>query len=225
MNRCYAFSRCQFIRCPPRHLAVEDLLTQLLRCYTPTVCRIIQCWRTPLQNLTVRISETVGWTAVPPSVHPVLEGLVLARLCLDSNKASDRPTMSSLRPSDHSLLLSFAALLLPIIRHIYKMDRRFIRWCQIQFFLLRSVPSTPTLASRVLSVHSTVSFLFLSFFIFDPWKIDYILNLAYGIFASLGPINIYKDMLNNMVSPIDHVVMNHQNQTRTNGIWGHVRYT
>jgi hypothetical protein len=27
-----------------------------------------------------------------------------------------------------------------------------------------------------------------------------------------------------MVSPIDHVVMNHQNQTQTNGIWGHVRY-
>jgi hypothetical protein len=27
-----------------------------------------------------------------------------------------------------------------------------------------------------------------------------------------------------MVSPNDHVVMNHQNQTRTNGIWGHVRY-
>jgi hypothetical protein len=28
-----------------------------------------------------------------------------------------------------------------------------------------------------------------------------------------------------MVSPIDHVVMNHQNQTRTNDIWGYVRYT
>jgi hypothetical protein len=27
-----------------------------------------------------------------------------------------------------------------------------------------------------------------------------------------------------MVSPNYHVVMNHQNQTRTNGIWGHVRY-
>jgi hypothetical protein len=27
-----------------------------------------------------------------------------------------------------------------------------------------------------------------------------------------------------MVSLIDHVVMNHQNHTRTNGIWGHVRY-
>jgi hypothetical protein len=32
-------------------------------------------------------------------------------------------------------------------------------------------------------------------------------------------------MLNNMVSPIDHVIMNPQNQTRTNGTWGHVRYT
>jgi hypothetical protein len=32
-------------------------------------------------------------------------------------------------------------------------------------------------------------------------------------------------MLNNLVSPIDHVVINHQNQTRTNGFWGHVRYT
>jgi hypothetical protein len=31
-------------------------------------------------------------------------------------------------------------------------------------------------------------------------------------------------MLNNMVSTIDHVVMNHQNQTRTNVKWGHVRY-
>jgi hypothetical protein len=59
-----------------------------------------------------------------------------------------------------------------------------------------------------------VSFLFLFF-----------LNLACGILASLGLRNVYKDMLNNMVSPIDHVVMNHQNQTRTNGKWGHVRYT
>jgi hypothetical protein len=43
--------------------------------------------------------------------------------------------------------------------------------------------------------------------------------------ASLGPRNVYKDMLDNMVSPIDHVVMNHQNHTRTNGIRGHVRYS
>jgi hypothetical protein len=48
--------------------------------------------------------------------------------------------------------------------------------------------------------------------------------LACGIFASLGPRNLYKDMLNKMVCPIDHVVMNHQNHTQTNGIRGHVRY-
>jgi hypothetical protein len=52
-----------------------------------------------------------------------------------------------------------------------------------------------------------------------------LLILACGILASLGPRSVYKDMLNNKVSPNDHVVMNHQNQTRTNGIWGHVRYS
>jgi hypothetical protein len=44
-------------------------------------------------------------------------------------------------------------------------------------------------------------------------------------FDIFGPRNVYKDMLNNMVSPIDHLVMNHQNQTGTNGKWGHVRYS
>jgi hypothetical protein len=34
------------------------------------------------------------------------EGFILARLCLDSNWASDRPTVSPLRPSDHPVLLS-----------------------------------------------------------------------------------------------------------------------
>jgi hypothetical protein len=74
------------------------------------------------------------------------------------------------------------------------------------------------------SVHPTVCFLFLSLLGFDPRKIDYLLNLACDIFASLGPRSVYKDMLNNVISPVDHVVMNHQNQNRTNGIWGHVRY-
>jgi hypothetical protein len=39
------------------------------------------------------------------------EGFVLARLCLDSNWASDRPTVSSLRPSDHPVLLSLLLFL------------------------------------------------------------------------------------------------------------------
>jgi hypothetical protein len=90
------------------------------------------------------------------------------------------------------------------------------------------VPTRPTIAPTLVfegpSIHPTVSFLFLFLLGFDPWKIHYLLNLAYGFLASLGPTNVYKDMLNNVVSPYDHVVMNHQNQTRTNGIWGQVRY-
>jgi hypothetical protein len=63
------------------------------------------------------------------------------------------------------------------------------------------------------SVHPTV--VSISFLFFNGVNL---LNLAYGIFASMGPRNVYKDMLNNMVSPIDHVVMNHKNHTRSNGI-------
>jgi hypothetical protein len=128
-------------------------------------------------------------------------------------------------------------------------DRRIIRCYCLRFFfsatrptLLKNGPSVhptvpwfspsvptrptiaPTLAIYVPSVHPTVSFSFLFFLVFDSWKIDYLLNLACGILASLGPRNVYKNMLDNMVSLIDHVVMNHQNQTPTNGKWSHVRY-
>jgi hypothetical protein len=103
------FFRRQFIWCPPRHLAVEDLLTQLLQRYTPMVRRIIRCWRTSRQNVSVCFFVTVGWTDASFD-HGVgssgAESFVLARLCLDSNEASDRPTVSSLRPSDHPVLLS-----------------------------------------------------------------------------------------------------------------------
>jgi hypothetical protein len=39
----------------------------------------------------------------------------------------------------------------------------------------------------------------------------------------MGPRNAYKDMLDNVVSPITCVSMNHQNQPEQ--MWGHVRYT
>jgi hypothetical protein len=74
----------------------------------------------------------------------------------------------------------------------------------------------PTLAIKVPSVHPNGVFSFPFLLSFDPCKIHYLLKLACDILASLGPRNVYKDMLNYMVSPIDHV--NHQNQTRTNGI-------
>jgi hypothetical protein len=79
----------------------------------------------------------------------------------------------------------------------------------------------PTLAIWVPSVHATMYFLLLSCSVLT---LD-LLILACGFLASLGPRSVYKDMLNNKVSPNDHVGMNHQNQTRTNGIWGHVRYS
>jgi hypothetical protein len=111
MNRCYAFSRCRFIRCPPCHLAVEDLLTQLFRRYTPTVRQIIRCWRTSRQNVSVCFFVTVRWTDASTDHGVGSEGFVLARLCLNSSKVSDRPTVSSLRPSDHLVLLSFLLFL------------------------------------------------------------------------------------------------------------------
>jgi hypothetical protein len=139
------------------------------------------------------------------------EDFVLVHLCLDLNWASDRPTVSSLRLSDHPVLLSSLLLLCnssgasrnwtvgssddvnfvwPVVQctnytdAMHRWYRRFIWRCK-----------------------------FSSFSQFGMWY-----------FASLGPRNVYKDMLNNMASPIDHVVTNHQNQTRTNVIWGHVHY-
>jgi hypothetical protein len=106
-------------------------------------------------------------------------------------------------------------------RRLYLRDRRFIRcYC----LPCSSSATRPMLLNNAPSVHPTVSFLLLFLLGFDPRKIEYLLNLAYGFLASLGPRNVYKDMLNKMVSPNDHVVINHQNQTQTNGIWGHVRY-
>jgi hypothetical protein len=99
------------------------------------------------------------------------------------------------------------------------MDYRFIQLCQLHFTSCVVYQLHQRYAPVVPSVHPTVCFLFLSLLDFNPRKIDYLLNLACDIFASLGPRSVYKDMLNNMVSPIDHVVMNHQNQTRTNGTW------
>jgi hypothetical protein len=57
-----------------------------------------------------------------------------------------------------------------------------------------------------------VSCAFLLFLGLDPKNTYYVFILACVIFASLGPRNVYKDMLNNMVSPFGHVFMNHQNQ-------------
>jgi hypothetical protein len=60
----------------------------------------------------------------------------------------------------------------------------------------------PTLVFEGPSVHPTVSFLFLFLLGFDPRKIVYLLNLAFGFLASLGPRNVYKDMLKKWLVPM-----------------------
>jgi hypothetical protein len=94
---------------PPTSRSHWGSLTQLLRRYAPTLRRIIRCWRPRVQVATVSFRLTVGQTDANPDKGVGLsgaEGFVLARLCMNSNWASDRPTGSSLRPSDHPVLLS-----------------------------------------------------------------------------------------------------------------------
>jgi hypothetical protein len=52
----------------------------------------------PSDKLTLHFDQGVGSSGA--------EGFVSAHLCINSNWVSDRPTVSPLRPSDHSVLLS-----------------------------------------------------------------------------------------------------------------------
>jgi hypothetical protein len=114
--------------------------------------------------------------------------------CLRCSSSTTRPTLLEIGPSVH-----------PTVPRVLPSEP--------------TLPTiAPTLAIWVPSVHPTVSFLFLSCSVLTLEKYTIFSILACGIMPSLGPRNVYKDMLNNMVSPNDLVVMNHQNQTRTNGI-------
>jgi hypothetical protein len=126
---------------------------------------------------------------------PHSDRLIIRCYCLRCSSSATHPTQLEVGPSVH-----------PTVPRV-----------------LPSEPTRPTIAPTLViwvpSVHPTVTFfLSSSVLTFD------LLILSCDILASLGPRSVYRDILNNMISPIDHVVMNHQNQTRTNGIWGHVRY-
>jgi hypothetical protein len=162
MNRCYAFSRRRFIRYPPRHLAVEDLLTQLLRRITPMVRQIIRCWRTCRQNVSVGFFVTVGWTAADPSVHPVLKASswrvsvliqterridrqcphldrrIIRCYCLSCSCSAIHPVHLQNGPSVHptvstSFVLLRSVATTPTLMHQWY--RRFIRQCVFFSFL------------------------------------------------------------------------------------------
>jgi hypothetical protein len=128
------------------------------------------------------------------------EAPVLARLCPDLNWASDRPTVSYLRPSDHPVLLSSLLLLC----NSSSASRNWtVRPSGSVIFILPTTQCTKcTDACTDGTVGSSDGVNFLPFL---PrfWPLKIILSSQFGI---------------------DHFVMNHQNQTRTNGIWGHVHY-
>jgi hypothetical protein len=131
------------------------------------------------------------------------------------------------------------------------MDRRFIRRCCLLFFFRNSSDATIkwavgssdgalvytqctnssdhcTDASYLGTVGSSdgvLSFLFLFFLVFWPLKNRLSSQFGMWYFGILGTYKCLQRDAKQYVSPIDHVTMNHQNQTRTNGIWGHVRYT
>jgi hypothetical protein len=98
----------------PRHIAIEILWHK----YSDAIHR--RCVGSSRAEDPATKSSLLAFTR--PSDRPMLpldqgvgstgaEGFVLARLCLDSNWASDRPTVSSLRPSDHPVLLSLQLFL------------------------------------------------------------------------------------------------------------------
>jgi hypothetical protein len=143
-----------------------------------------------------------------------------SHLCIDLNKASDRPTVSPLRPSDHPMLLSPHLLLCNSSDATRK-------WTvgssdgTLVFTQCTNSSDDCTDACYLGTVGSSdgvLSFSFLSCF----WHLKNRLSSQFDMWY-FGILD--KDMLNNLVSRIDHVVMNHQNQTRNNGIWGHVRYS
>jgi hypothetical protein len=93
----------------PRHLAIEILWHNCSdaihrRCVgssgaeDPAAKSSLLAFTRPSDKPTLPLDQGVGSSGA--------EDFVLARLCLDWNWASDRPTVSSLRPSDHPVLLS-----------------------------------------------------------------------------------------------------------------------
>jgi hypothetical protein len=167
MNRCYLFQGVGSSDAPPTSLSRWDSLTQLLRRYTLTVRRSIQCWRPCDQVVSVscfcdrRIDRCFLFTKA--SVHLVLKGSSWhVSVWIQTERRIDR--------------------------RCHHLDRRIIWWyclcCSSSATRLtllgngpsvhptvpRVLPSVPTcltialtLAVLMSSVHPTVSFLFLFF--------------------------------------------------------------
>jgi hypothetical protein len=114
MNRCYLFQGIVHPMPLPRHLAVEifwhncsdAIYRQCVGSFgaeDPAAKSSLLAFTRPSDRPTLPLDQGVSSSGA--------EDFVLTRLCLDSNWASDIPTVSTLRLSDHPVLLSLPLLL------------------------------------------------------------------------------------------------------------------
>jgi hypothetical protein len=168
------------------------------------------------------ISCSLSWTQ-RPSDEPVPPRQFMQCYCLLSWRisvlfklSSDRLTVEPTRPSIHLVLLIPARWpLLALLSSSDATRKRTVsssnNLCKLS--LLHAVYPFIRHLGNGPSVHPTVPYSSLLIFGLDPWKIYYLLILTCDIFAPMRSRNVYKDMINNIVSPIDHVVMYHHNHT------------
>jgi hypothetical protein len=100
--------------------------------------------------------------------------------------------VSSLRPSNHPVLLSSLFFLCNSSGASRNWTVGSSNGVNFVLSAAQCTNYTDAYALMVPSVHPTVCFLFLSLLDFDPRKIDYLVNLACGILASLGPRSVCK---------------------------------
>jgi hypothetical protein len=170
----------------------------------------------PSDRPTLHLDQGVGSSGA--------ECFVLARLCMNSNWASDRPTVSPLRPSDHPVLNASSwrvSVWIQTERRIGRRcphsDRRIIRcYClrcspsATRLTLLKIGPSVhptvprvspcvltrPTIAPTLAKLIPSVHPTVSFLFLFFAWFWPFILAfLTCGFLVSLGPRSVYKDML------------------------------
>jgi hypothetical protein len=146
MNRCYPFQGVGSSGAPPTSHSRWGSLTELLRHYALTVRWIIRCWRPHSQIVSVSFHATVGWTAADPSVHPMLKAPSWhVFVLIQTERRIDRrcPLLDRRIIRCYYLRCSSSAIHLAHLE-TWPSDHSTM---SASIYLLRSVPTTPTLCT------------------------------------------------------------------------------
>jgi hypothetical protein len=180
--------------------SVHPVLLAITLHYTWPLAQIIRCfnWRIVgssgakdfvTKTLLIASSRSSDQLMHTPSVHLVLKSSEPTTLCLDSlSHRIDRPCPYL----DRRFIWCYYLLLLCFFHSSDACKTWTVSSSDGSSYLesSRSVQSTPTLAPTLTSRYHRLIRWCPSFFIFhgfDPWKIYYLLTLACGIFAFMGP--------------------------------------